>query len=54
MGLLARILVFDNWQVQAGAFRSLDKEFGAGQGRDSVFALFYRNTQPDGTANVLV
>lgn len=46
MGLIARSLVFGNWRIQAGAFRSSNNLVN-----DS--ALFYRNTQPDGTAEVL-
>ena len=46
MGLIARSMVFGNWQIQAGAFRSYN-------GLSSDSALFYRNTQTDGTADVL-
>lgn len=46
MGLLARGVVFGNWRIQAGAFRSSNNLIN-----DS--ALFYRNTQLDGTAEVL-
>ena len=45
IGLLARSLVFNNWQIQGGVFRSYN-------GLASNFAIFYRNTQPDGTADL--
>ena len=45
-GLIARSSVFGNWRLQAGVFRSSNN-------LTSDSALFYRNTQPDGTAEVL-
>lgn len=45
IGLLGRGMVSNNWRIQAGAFRSYNKP-------ETDFAVFYRNTQPDGRANL--
>ena len=46
-GVIARSLISRNWRIQIGAFRSYN-------GLASDFAVFYRNTQPDGTADLEV
>ena len=44
-GLIARGFISNNWRLQVGAFRSYN-------GLESDFSVLYRNTQPDGTADV--
>ncbi len=46
-GLVARSLVFGNWQIQVGAFRSQNE-------LTSDFTVLYRDTQPDGTADLVI
>ena len=46
-GLIARSMVSNNWRLQVGAFRSYN-------GLESDFTVLYRNTQPDGTADVVI
>ena len=47
IGLIGRSLVFGNWRVQAGLFRSVND-------LENFFFNFYANTQPDGTADLNV
>ncbi len=47
IGLIGRTLVFDNWRLQAGLFRSVNA-------LDNFFFMFYSNTQPDGIGDLNV
>ncbi len=47
IGLIGRSTVFENWRLQAGLFRSTNK-------LENDFSMLYRNTQPDGTADLSV
>ncbi len=45
IGLIGRSLVFNNWRLQAGLFRSVNS-------LENDFFIHYTNTQPDGTADL--
>ena len=47
IGLIGRSLVFGNWRVQAGLFRSVNSLI-------NDFSILLTNTQPDGTADLSV
>jgi iron complex outermembrane receptor protein len=47
IGLIGRSVVFSNWRLQAGLFRSVDD-------LKSFFFSFYSNTQPDGIGTLNV
>lgn len=46
-GLIGRTLAFGNWRLQAAAFRSYNNLEGD-------YAVFYRNTQPSGVADLAI
>jgi iron complex outermembrane recepter protein len=47
IGLIGRTLVFGNWRLQAGLFRSVND-------LENFFFVFYSNTQPDGIGDLNV
>ena len=47
IGLIGRSLVFKNWRLQAGLFRSVNS-------LKNDFVILFTNTQPDGTADLSI